>query len=158
GVGALDKILGGGIQRGTCTLFLGPAGTGKSVVTSQYVAAAARRGEKAVIFAFDELRQTALARSEALGLGLQKYVDAGTVIIQQIDPAEMTAGKLSGRVLELVGTGFKLVVIDSLNGYLQAMPAERYLYLQLHEMLSFLGQLGITTIINMAQLGLVGTV
>jgi circadian clock protein KaiC len=158
GIESLDKMLGGGLTRGTSTLVLGPAGTGKSAITSAYVAAAARRGERAVIFAFDELRRTTIERADALGLRLSEQIAAGNVIVQQIDPAEMSPGELAHRARDLVEKqGFRFVVIDSLNGYLQSMPAEKYLYIQLHELLTYFGQLGATTIMVMAQAGIVGT-
>ncbi|MEO8548969.1 MAG: ATPase domain-containing protein [Kofleriaceae bacterium] len=156
GLPALDSMLGGGLQRGTSTLVMGPAGTGKSVLASQYACAAAARGERVAIFAFDELRRITIKRAEALGIPMAKLVEEGKVIVQQIDPAEMGPGKFSHRVQELVAEGFGLFVIDSLNGYLQSMPAERYMYIHLHELLAYLGQLGVTTIINMAQSGMIG--
>jgi circadian clock protein KaiC len=158
GVVALDRMLGGGIERGTSTLFMGPAGTGKSVIAAQYVCAAAGRGEKAAIFGFDELRSITLGRAEHLGMTMRELVDRGQIIVQQVDPAEMTPGKFSSRIDELVKQGVSIIVIDSLNGYLQSMPAERFMYIHLHELLSYLGQLGVTTIINLAQSGIVGSV
>jgi len=157
-LGPLDRMLGGGLDRGTSTLLLGPAGTGKSVVAAQYACAAARRGEKVVIFGFDELRDITLARADHLGMGMSALVDSGKIVVQQIDPAEMGPGKFSCRIEQLVKDGVTLVVIDSLNGYLESMPAERFMYIHLHEILSYLGQLGVTTIINMAQVGIVGSV
>ena len=154
----LDKMLGGGLDRGTSTLLLGPAGTGKSVVAAQYACAAARRGEKVAIFGFDELREITVSRADHLGMKMSALVDSGQIIVQQIDPAEMGPGKFSCRIDELIKQGVRIVVIDSLNGYLQSMPAERYMYIHLHELLTYLGQLGVTTIINMAQSGLVGSV
>jgi circadian clock protein KaiC len=158
GLAPLDKMLGGGIHRGTSTLFMGPAGTGKSVIAAQYAITAAQRGEKVAIFGFDELRQITLSRADQLGMPMTKLVDSGKIIVQQIDPGEMSPGKFSCRIDELVKQGVRLVVIDSLNGYLQSMPAERYMYIHLHELLSYFGQLGVTTFINMAQTGIVGTV
>jgi circadian clock protein KaiC len=158
GLAPLDKMLGGGIHRGTSTLFMGPAGTGKSVIAAQYAVTAAARGEKVAIFGFDELRQITLSRADTLGMPMTKLVESGNIIVQQIDPGEMSPGKFSCRIDELVKQGVRLVVIDSLNGYLQSMPAERYMYIHLHELLSYFGQLGVTTFINMAQTGIVGTV
>jgi circadian clock protein KaiC len=158
GIEALDKMLGGGITRGTSTLIMGPAGTGKSVIAALYATAAARRGERAVIFAFDELRRTAIERADSLGMNLSGEIERGNIIVQQIDPAEMSPGELAHRARDLVENhGYRFVVIDSLNGYLQSMPAEKYLYIQLHELLSYFGQLGATTIMVMAQAGVVGT-
>ncbi|HTL31826.1 MAG TPA: ATPase domain-containing protein [Kofleriaceae bacterium] len=157
GNAALDTMLGGGLARGTSTLILGPAGTGKSAIAALYASAAARRGERAAIFAFDELRRTAIDRADALGMNMSAEIAAGRVMIQQIDPAEMSPGELAHRARDLVeGQGFRLIVIDSLNGYLQSMPAENYLYIQLHELLTYFGQLGATTVMVMAQAGLVG--
>ncbi len=153
----LDKIVGGGLDRGTSTLLMGGAGTGKSVIATQYAVAHAKRGHRVVIFAFDELRQTAMLRADALGLGLTEQVEAGRIIIQQVDPAEMSPGELAHRARELVEREeVSLVIIDSINGYMHSMPAERYLYVQLHEMLSYFGQRGVTTVMLMAQNGMVG--
>jgi circadian clock protein KaiC len=152
-------MLGGGLDRGTSTLVMGPAGTGKSAIAQQYATAAARRGEKVAIFAFDELRAIAIARADALGMGMSKQVDSGAIVVQQIDPAEMSPGELMQRARDLVEKqGVSFVIFDSLNGYLYSMPAERYLYIQMHELLAYLGQLGVTTILVMAQQGLVGHV
>jgi circadian clock protein KaiC len=154
---ALDTMLGGGLTRGTSTLVLGQAGTGKSAITSLYATAAARRGEKVVIFEFDELRRTAIDRADALGMKMSQEIEAGRIVVQQIDPAEMSPGELAHRARDLVERQkFSMIVIDSLNGYLQSMPAERYLYVQLHEMLSYFGQLGTTTVMVMAQEGVIG--
>jgi circadian clock protein KaiC len=159
GLAGLDAMLGGGLDRGTSTLMMGPAGTGKSAVSQQYAIAAARRGEKVAIFAFDELRGIAIARADALGMGMSEHVDSGAIVVQQIDPAEMSPGELMQRARDLVERqGVTFVVFDSLNGYLYSMPEERYLYIQMHELLSYLGQRGATTILVMAQQGLVGAV
>ena len=157
GVAGLDNMLGGGLTRGTSTLLLGPAGAGKSAIASLYVTAAARRGERAVIFAFDELRRTTIERADALGMNMSAEINAGRIIVQQVDPAELSPGELAHRAIQLVREqGYTFVVIDSLNGYLQSMPAERYLYAQLHELLTYFGQCGVTTILLMAQAGIIG--
>lgn len=157
GVAEIDSMLGGGMTRGASTLILGPAGTGKSAIASLYATSAARRGEKAVIFAFDELRRTTIERADALGMNMSQEIENGNVVVQQIDPAEMSPGELADRARDLVeNKGFRVIVIDSLNGYLQSMPAEKYLYIQLHELLTYFAQLGVTTIMVMAQSGLVG--
>ncbi|MFT3692317.1 MAG: gas vesicle protein GvpD [Kofleriaceae bacterium] len=158
GVAALDSLLAGGIERGTSTLLLGPAGAGKSAVSGQYACSLARGGEKVALFVFDELRRIAIERADSLGLGMSKLVESGSIIVQQIDPAEMGPGKFSDRIQALVSEGVSMVIIDSLNGYLQAMPAERFMYIHLHELLAYLGQLGVTTLMTMAQNGLVGDV
>jgi circadian clock protein KaiC len=158
GLVPLDTMLGGGLTRGTSTLIMGPAGSGKSAISSLYAIAAARRGERAAIFAFDELRRTTIERADALGMNMSAEIEAGRIIVQQIDPAEMSPGELAHRARELIeDKGFTFIVIDSLNGYLQAMPAEKYLYIQLHELLTYFGQLGATTVMVMAQAGIVGT-
>lgn len=153
----LDAMLGGGMTRGASTLIMGPAGGGKSSIAALYATAAARRGERAVIFAFDELRRTAIERANGLGMDLSGQIEKGNIIIQQIDPAEMSPGELAHRARDLIENhGFRFIVFDSLNGYMQSMPAEKYLYIQLHELLTYFSQLGATTIMVMAQAGLVG--
>jgi circadian clock protein KaiC len=157
GHAALDQMLGGGLERGTNVLFIGAAGVGKSSLALTYAIAAAKRGERAVVFAFDEGRGTIAARARTLGLPLQECLDAGLLNIQQIDPAEMSPGEFAATVRRSVEEdGARIVVIDSLNGYLNAMPDERFLVLQMHELLSYLSQLGVLTILVLAQHGLVG--
>jgi circadian clock protein KaiC len=158
GVQSLDELLGGGLDRGTSTLILGPAGSGKSSVAIQYAVAAAGRGERAAIFAFDESLGTLAARTAALGVDLQSHIDAGNITVQQVDPAEMSPGEFVHAVRKQVEERqSKLVVIDSLNGYINSMPEERFLTIQLHELLTYLGQKGVTTILVVAQHGLMGS-
>jgi circadian clock protein KaiC len=153
----LDALLGGGIERGTSTLLIGGAGVGKSSIALTYVMAAAGRGETAVVFGFDEGLGTVFARAAGLGMPLQAHVDTGQVQVQQIDPAEMSPGEFAHRVRHSVEKdGARVVVIDSLNGYLNSMPEERFLVLQMHELLSYLNQLGVVTILILAQHGLMG--
>jgi circadian clock protein KaiC len=155
----LDELLGGGLERGTNALLIGGAGVGKSSLAMTYVAASAARNERAVIFAFDEGTATLNARANAIGLPLEKGVEAGLISIQQIDPAEMSPGEFASRVRRAVEVdGARVVVIDSLNGYLNAMPDGRFLILQMHELLSYLSQLGVLTILVLAQHGLVGPI
>jgi circadian clock protein KaiC len=157
GVAELDQLLGGGPDRGTSTLLMGPAGSGKSTVGVQYAVAAALRGERAVIFAFDESSATLLTRARGLGLPIDQVVRDGTLIIRQIDPAEMSPGEFAVLVQDTVERdGARLVMIDSLNGYLNAMPEERFLTVQLHELLTVLGGRGVTTILVVAQRGMIG--
>jgi circadian clock protein KaiC len=158
GVTALDSMLGGGLTRGTSTLITGPAGTGKSILASLYATAAARRGEHGMILAFDEIRRTTIERADMLGMGMSEHVAAGRLRVQQVDPAELSPGEL-GHLLreEVEQRGATFLVVDSLNGYLQAMPAEKHLYIQLHEMLTYFGQRGVTTVMVMAQHGMAGT-
>jgi len=158
GVAALDALLGGGPHRGTSTLLLGPAGSGKSTIAVQYAVAAAARGDHAVIFAFDESTATLQARSESLGIKFKEGIAAGQVEIRQIDPAEVSPGEFANMVRESVERDkSRLVVVDSLNGYLNAMPEEQFLTAQLHELLSYLGRQGVTTLIVVAQHGLMGS-
>lgn len=153
----LDQLLGGGLERGTNALLLGAAGVGKSSIAVTFALAAAERGEHAVFFAFDEGRGTFEARAEMLGLPLQKHLESGRVRFQQIDPAELSPGEFAAIVRRSVEDhGARVVIIDSLTGYLNSMPDERFLVLQMHELLSYLGQLGVITIMVLAQHGLVG--
>jgi circadian clock protein KaiC len=157
GIPELDALLGGGLEEGTSTLVVGAAGTGKSTLAAQFAAAGAARGEPAAMFVFDESPQTLLSRCDALGVGLGQYIDEGTVSLQQVDPAELPPGEFTHRIRMAVEAGkVKLVVIDSLNGYLNAMPEERFLTIQLHELLSYLGQCGVATILIGAHQGLIG--
>jgi circadian clock protein KaiC len=158
GIPELDSLLGGGIERGTSTLVVGAAGTGKSTLAAQFVAAAASRGEKSALFIFDESVSTLLTRTQELGIELRKYVDEGTVRIHQVDPAELSPGQLAHRVRGAVEQDeISIVVIDSLNGYLNSVPEERFLTIHLHELLMYLGQHGVATILIGAQHGLIGS-
>jgi circadian clock protein KaiC len=153
----LDTLVGGGLERGTNVLLIGAAGVGKSSIALTYAIAAAERDEHSVIFAFDEGRGTMNARAKTLGLPLEAAVERGLIKIHQIDPAELSPGEFAHRVRDAVETdGARIIVIDSLNGYLNAMPDERFLILQMHELLSYLSQLGVLTLLVLAQHGLVG--
>lgn len=156
GIPALDKLLGGGLDRGTTTLILGPAGSGKSTLALQYAVQFARRKERSMLFAFDETREIMLTRAKALGIGLDDGIKKGVITAQQVDPAELSPGEFAIRIQRGVEAGCKLVVIDSLNGYLNAMPGEKYLNNQLHELCSYLNQQGVVTILILAEHGLVG--
>ncbi len=158
GIAALDTLLGGGLDYGTATLIIGPAGAGKSSVAAQYALAAADRGERAAMFVFDERLSTLYSRTKALGLDLDRHVKSGLVHLQQIDPAEMGGGEFAHCVRDVVEKrGCRVVVIDSLNGYEHAVSDARLLTIQLHELLSFLGNQGVATIMVTAQHGLMGT-
>lgn len=158
GVPELDALLGGGLDRGTSTLVLGPAGSGKSSIAMQFAAAAAERGEHAASFIFDEGRDTYLARAAGLGKEMREQVEAGLMAVQQVDPAELSPGEFAHYVRRAVDhDGARVVVIDSLNGYLQAMPDERFLTVQMHELLTYLNQQGVVTILVMAQHGFMGS-
>ena len=153
----LDALLGGGLERGTNALLIGAAGVGKSSLALTYAIAGADRGEHAVFFAFDEGRGTVEARARTLGLPLQEALDKKLIRFQQIDPAELSPGEFAAIVRRSVECdGARIIVIDSLNGYLNAMPDERFLILQMHELLSYLAQQGVLTILVLAQHGLVG--
>src|SRR3569623_1108195 len=158
GVTALDSLLGGGPDRGTSTLFMGPAGSGKSTIAMQYATAAAERGDHAVVFAFDESARTLLARTKSLGIRFKEGNAAGEVAIHQVDPAEISPGEFAHMVRSAVELdNARVVVIDSLNGYINAMPEEQFLPAQLHELLTYLGRQGVTTLLVVAQHGVVGS-
>jgi circadian clock protein KaiC len=157
GVTALDSLVGGGLDHGTSTLLMGPAGTGKSTIAMQYVHAAASAGIKVAMFCFDESIATVLARAQGTGRDLRPFIEAGKLEVRQVDPAEMSPGEFAHAAREAVEQhGVRLVVIDSLNGYFNAMPEEHFLTLQLHELLTYLGQMGALTLMVMAQHGMVG--
>jgi circadian clock protein KaiC len=154
---ALDELLGGGIERGSSTLILGPAGTGKSLLTLTFAVQAVERGEKAALFIFDEELGLLFERAKGLGIDLKALQDGGNLLIEQVDAAEMSPGEFSQRVRRCVEKlGARTVVIDSLNGYQQAMPDEKQLILHMHELLQFLNRQGATTFLTVAQHGLVG--
>jgi circadian clock protein KaiC len=157
GVPALDDLLGGGIERGTSTLLVGAPGTGKSSVAVQFVLAAAERGECTAMFIFDESLNTMRTRSHGMGMDISKHIESGLVRVRQVDPAELSPGEFVHEIRQAVTEHHaKVVVIDSLNGYLNAMPDERFLIVQLHELLTFLGQSGVATMLIGAQHGLIG--
>lgn len=153
----LDSLLAGGLGRGSSTLITGPAGAGKSVIATQFALAAAARGEKSALLCSDENADTLVTRSRSLGLPIDTHLASKRLTITQIDPAELGPGEFAHKALGLVDGGVRLLVIDSLNGYLNSMPDERLLTVQMHELLSLLAQRGVTTIIVMAQHGLLGT-
>jgi circadian clock protein KaiC len=157
GVAGLDDILGGGVERGSSCLILGPAGTGKSLMALYFVVSAIRRGEKAALFAFDEELGLLFDRTKAFGIDLEALRDSGDLLIQQVDAAELSPGEFTARVRHCVQVnGIRTVVVDSLNGYQAAMPEESFLILHIHELLQFLNRQGATTFLTVAQHGLVG--
>jgi circadian clock protein KaiC len=157
GIAELDTLLGGGIEQGSSTLVLGPAGTGKSTVALQFVSAAISRGEKAAMFIFDEELDLLFDRTRAMGLNLEAWQDCGSLSIDQVDAAEMSPGEFAHRVRSRVdGSKARTIVIDSLNGYQAAMPAENALVLHIHELLQYLNRQGANTFLTVAQHGLVG--
>ena len=158
GLAEIDSLMSGGIDRGTSTLIVGAAGTGKSSLAVQFVAAAARRGQRSAMFVFDESLNTLLTRSAGLGIDLRGYMSDGLVTIQQVDPGELAPGQFVHNIRRAVEhDGASIVVIDSLNGYLSAMPEEHFLVVQLHELLMYLGQASVATLLIGAQQGLVGS-
>jgi circadian clock protein KaiC len=154
GLKPLDALFGGGLDRGTTTLILGQAGTGKSSLALEYAIQMAHLRERSIMFTFDETQNVMLSRAKALGFELEKAIENGMIKVQQVDPAELSPGEFAVRILREVEAGCKLVVIDSLNGYLNAMPGEKYLNNQLHELCTCLNQQGVVTILVLAQHGL----
>src|SRR5579883_581983 len=157
GVEALDSLMGGGVARGTSTLLTGPPGSGKSSIALQYAIAATRRGDHAVTFVFDETKNALLERSTSLGMQLKEGAGAGELAIHQIDPVAVSPGEFAHLVRDSVERqGARVVIIDSLNGYLNAMPNNHFLTAQLHELLSYLNTQGVVTFLTMALGGVIG--
>ena len=157
GIAGLDSLLGGGLDRGTSNMFMGPPGTGKSTLAVRFVHSVASRGERAMLFTFDETAAILLARAKELSMDLTPHIESGLVHVEQINPTEISPGEMAHRIRGAGGNNpARVVVIDSINGYLNAMPAERHLDLQLHELLAFLNQQGVVTIMILAQQGLIG--
>jgi len=162
GIPELDSLLGGGLHYGTSTLALGPAGSGKSTLLTQFAAALARAGEQVACYVFEETRDNFLDRAAGLSLDLRQHIDDGRVTVSQIDPAEIAPGEFAHRVRTAVeGSGdtpaARVVIIDSLNGYLNAMPNESFLVIQMHELLMYLNERRVLTLMVLAQHGLVGS-
>jgi circadian clock protein KaiC len=157
GIEALDRLLHGGPDRSTNTLLLGPSGVGKSTVSTQYVIAAAERGEHAAMFLFDETVDTICARAESLGMALAEHLRAGRITVRQLNPAELTAGEFSHAVRKAVDDdGAHVVVVDSLNGFMDSVPEERFISMHLRELLTYLNHRGVATLTVLAQHGLLG--
>jgi len=157
GIAPLDALLGGGIESGSTTLVIGPAGTGKSLVVLQFAAAAVRRNERAALFLFDEELGLLFTRAKALGIDLEALRDGGNLIIEQMDAAEVSPGEFAHKVRSCVEKdNVRTVVIDSLNGYQNAIPEEQFLILHMHELLQYLNRQGAATFLTVAQHGLVG--
>jgi circadian clock protein KaiC len=158
GLPQLDALLGGGLESGTSTLLIGAAGTGKSTLAALFAASGAARGEHASLFIFDESANTLFSRMAGLGVDLQAHADAGRVVVREIDPAELSPGEFAHRIRCAVeDDNSTIVVVDSLNGYLNSMPDERFLVVQLHELLTYLGQRGVATLLLAAQHGILGS-
>jgi len=158
GSAELDALLGGGLQAGTSLLITGPAGTGKSVLATQYACAAVTRGEGVRFFLFDERLTTFRLRGEGLGMDLREPIADGRLRLRQVEPTELSPGEFANQVVEAVQRdGVRMVVIDSINGYLQSMPEERLLPIQVHELLSYLADNGVTCLLTMVQRGIFGS-
>jgi circadian clock protein KaiC len=152
----LNALLGGGIERGSSVLVLGPAGTGKSLLALTFLTGAIERGERAALFIFDEEKGLLFQRALGVGIDMRRLVDSGHLVVEQVDAAQMTPGEFSSRVRRHVEAGVRTVAIDSLNGYQAAMPEEQALVLHIHELLQFLNRRGVTSFLTVAQHGLVG--
>ena len=162
GLESLDRLLGGGLMPGTSTLLLGPAGCGKSTVALQFAIAAAGRGERAALYIFDETVGTLKTRARSLGMPIDRFIEAGLITIQQIDAAELSPGEFADIVRRAAegrddhGRPAKVILVDSLNGYMNSMAEERQLTAQLHELFTYLSQRGVATLVTIAQSGMVG--
>ncbi|HEX8312259.1 MAG TPA: ATPase domain-containing protein, partial [Chthoniobacteraceae bacterium] len=158
GIAGLDQLLQGGLDRGTSNLIMGPPGTGKSTLGAHYAVAAANRGENVACYTFDEKRDTFTTRATQLGMNIAEHLESGRLRVTEVNPAELSPGEFASRIRqEVEERNVRLIVIDSLNGYLHAMPEERFLSIQLHELLSYLARMGVVSILMLAQQGLVGS-
>ena len=158
GLMGLDKLLGGGLELGTSTLIQGAAGTGKSTIAAIFAARAAERGEHSTLFIFDESANTLFSRMAGLGIDLSRHAESGHIVVREIDPAELSPGEFAHTIRHVVEVNkSRIVVIDSLNGYLNSMPDEKFLIVQLHELLTYLGQEGVATVLVAAQQGMISS-
>ena len=159
GIAELDALLGGGLDYGTSTLILGPAGVGKSTIAAQYVASALTQGHRGAVYTFDETPNIFLIRGEGLGMNVRSYVADGSLLLKQLDPAEQSPGEFAAMVRRSVEeVGARVIVIDSLNGYLSAMPEEHSLHAHLHQLLAYLNHKGVATILVVSQTGILGNI
>ena len=158
GIPELDALTGGGLDRGTTTLLIGPAGCGKTTIATHWVVSAAERGETCAVFTFEEGPQTLMSRAAGLGMNLRPHITSGRVGLERIDPAEMSPGELVAKVQDYVEKkNARVIVFDSLNGYLQSMPGEHFLAVHLHELLAYLNNRGVLTLMILAQAGTIGS-
>ena len=156
GLPTLDALLGGGLEEGSSTLISGPPGTGKSSLATQFVKAVTGRGQKAAMFVFEEAFNTLLNRADGIGMDLRQPLADGLLNVVQIDPAELSPGQFAHAVCTAADEGAKVIVIDSLNGYMNAMPEARFLTTHLREVLTYLGQRGVVTFLVGVQQGIIG--
>jgi circadian clock protein KaiC len=157
GVAELDLLLGGGIDLGSSTLVMGPAGCGKTTLCSQFLLSALERGEAVEALLFEESTETFLERAHGLGMDFQPYVESGLFELRQVNPAELSPGELAHEVrISVEQRNIRILAIDSLNGYLNAMPSEHFLMIHIHELLMFLGRQGVVTLLVLAQHGMLG--
>lgn len=157
GIESLDSLLGGGLDRGTSNLILGPAGTGKSTITARFAVSAAEQGKRVAIYSFEESTDNLITRTKALGIDLVKYVETGAITLRKVEPAELTPGQFTSLVRRANDDAVDVIIIDSLNGYIHAMPEQQFLMLQLHELLSYLSNQGVVTILVLSQSGIMGS-
>ena len=156
GIPELDQLLGGGLDHGTATLLIGPSGSGKSTIVLQFARAATQRGDKVLIISFDETERVFTRRASGLGVDVQALRDKGQLRFLQVDPAEFSPGELAAVIRKEVEDGVCMVVLDSLSGYQHAMPEEQFMLLQMHELVTYLNQQGVLTLLVLAQTGMVG--
>jgi circadian clock protein KaiC len=157
GLRELDTLLGGGIEEGSSTLISGPPGAGKSSLAAQFVKAVTNHGGKAAMFIFEEALDTLLNRADGIGMDLRAPMAAGLLAVSQIDPAELSPGQFTHAVCKAADDGARVIVIDSMNGYLNAMPEARFLTTHLREVLTYLGRRGVATFLVGVQQGMIGT-
>jgi circadian clock protein KaiC len=156
GIGELDTLVGGGLDYGTTTLVIGPSGSGKSTLALQYLRRAMEGDEKALVITFDETERIFMRRASGLGVDIASFRERGLLALRQVDPAELSPGELAATVRNQVEAGAKVVILDSLSGYQHAMPEEQFMLLQMHELVTYLNQQGVLTILILAQTGMIG--
>jgi len=158
GIAELDRLLGGGVSRASSTLLLGPAGIGKSTLVTVYMASAAARGERSVMFTFDEVLQSILARSRGLAIPLEEHIKKGLICVQAMDPAAISPGEFVAQIRrEVEENNCRIIAIDSLNGLFHAMREEHAMAVQLHDLITYLNQSGVASFMILAQYGVIGS-
>lgn len=157
GVEELDKLIGGGLDRGTSNLILGPAGSGKSTIALKFAVSALEQGKKVAFYSFEESVNSLKSRTKSLGIELEQFLPTGKLLLRKVDPAELTPGQFTSLVRDADTEQADVVIIDSLNGYVHAMPEQQFLMLQLHELLTYLNNRGVVTILILSQAGIMGS-